>query len=236
MDAAVEQVLRSFTEAARTAFGDDLRCVVLFGSAAEDRLRPVSDVNVLLVLRAFDPARAEGLRDELRLARAAATLRPMFVLASELPAATELFAVKFGDIGRRRRVLFGEDPFASVSATRGARVASLRQTLLNVAVRLRERFASTADDGRAAVLAEFAPGVRAAAAEWLQLSSGQAPPTPREALIEAAKRLGTPQDVSALSTLTAAREGGDVPPETARDALLRLSALVARLSAAAAEL
>src|SRR5260370_1086501 len=98
MDAGVEQVLVSFTDAATKAFGGALRSVVLFGSAAEDRLRPVSDVNVLLVLRTFDPAAAEALRDELRLARAAVALRPMIVTEAELPDAVDLFATKFADI------------------------------------------------------------------------------------------------------------------------------------------
>jgi hypothetical protein len=50
----VQEVLRDFVEAARGAFGPDLRAVVLYGSAAEGRLRATSDVN-----RARD-ALAEG--------------------------------------------------------------------------------------------------------------------------------------------------------------------------------
>jgi len=229
MDSGVERVLASFTEAAKGAFGEDLRSVVLFGSAAEDRLRPVSDVNVLVVLRSFDAARAESLRDELRLARAAVALRPMFVLAAELPAATELFGVKFGDLARRHRVVHGDDPFDGVAVARAARVTSLRRSLLNLSMRLRERVASAADDERAAVIAEFAPGVRAAAAEWLALRDGSAP-SPREALLQTAKELGGPADADALALLSTAREGGDVPADRARDVLLRLAALVGKMT------
>src|SRR5262245_45753993 len=224
MDAGVERVLASFTGAAKQAFGGDLRSVVLFGSAAEDRLRSVSDVNVLVVLRSFDAARAEALRDEMRLARAAVALRPMFVLDAELPAATELFGVKFGDVARRHRVVHGDDPFQGVAASRAARVTSLRRSLLNLSMRLRERIASAADDERAGVIAEFAPGARAAAAEWLSLRDGTAP-APREALLQAARELGGPGDAEALAFLSAAREGSDVPAQRARDVLLRLSAL-----------
>jgi predicted nucleotidyltransferase len=235
MDAGVQKVLASFTDAATKAFGDSLRSIVLFGSAAEDRLRPVSDVNVLVVLRTFDPAAAERLRDELRLARAAVALRPMFVAEAELPDAVELFATKFADIRRRHRVLVGDDPFDKITVSRAARVRSLRRTLLNLSMRLRERFASVPADGHAAVLAAFAPTVRTAAAEWLALRDG-ASPTPREALSQAARELGDGADASALETMSAAREGGDVQPAQARDALLRLSALVGRLATAAAGL
>ncbi len=231
MDGHVDLALRSFTDAAQAAFGETLRSVVLFGSAAEDRLRPVSDVNVLLVLRSFDPARAERLRDELRLARAAVDLRPTFVLEDEIPAATELFSVKFGDVLRRHRVLLGDDPFTGSGASRAARIASLRRVLLNVTMRLRERFATVGDEGHAAVLAEFTSAVRAAAAEWLSLHDGTSLP-PREALARAAKDLGDAADAASVATLSVVREGGDVPPAEARAALLSLISLSGRLASA----
>ncbi len=46
-------MLDAVVDAARRAFGDDLRSIVLFGSAAEGRLRATSDVNLMLVLRRF---------------------------------------------------------------------------------------------------------------------------------------------------------------------------------------
>lgn len=235
MDGHVDLALRSFTASAQAALGETLRSVVLFGSAAEDRLRPVSDVNVLLVLRTFDPARAERLRDELRLARAAIDLRPTFVLEDEIPAATEFFSVKFGDVRRRHRVLVGDDPFTGAAASRAARIASLRRVLLNVTMRLRERFASVADEGHAAVVAEFTPAVRAAAAEWLALRDGSTV-APREALAQAAEEIGDAADVSSVGTLSAVREGRDVTAPDARAALLGLVSLAGKIASAAGSL
>ena len=61
----VRRVLGDFLRAAREAFGDDdLLSVVLYGSAAEGRMRATSDVNVVLVLARFDPTAA---RNELEL-------------------------------------------------------------------------------------------------------------------------------------------------------------------------
>jgi hypothetical protein len=155
----------------------------------------------------------------------------MFVLDAELPAAAELFGVKFGDVVRRHRVVHGDDPFGGVAASRTARITSLRRSVLNLSMRLRERIASAADDERAGVISEFAPGVRAAAAEWLALRDGSSP-APREALLQAARELGGTADADALALVSTAREGGDVPAERARDVLLRLSSLVGRLSEA----
>src|SRR2546426_6732599 len=67
----VGRVLEDFVEAAKEALGPALRSIVLFGSAAEGQMRPTSDVNVILVLTAFDRARADRLREPLRLAYAA---------------------------------------------------------------------------------------------------------------------------------------------------------------------
>ena len=108
----------NFLDYARQAFGDDLRSMILYGSAAEGRLRPTSDINLLLILSAFDPAKANAARGQLSLASSAARLKAMFLLESEVHSAVELFAQKFSDIHRRHRVLYGPNPFADVSAPR----------------------------------------------------------------------------------------------------------------------
>lgn len=232
MDARVEGVLESFTKAAAAAFGERLRSLILFGSAAEDRLRPVSDVNVLVVLRSFDPAARAALGDEIRRARAAIDLRPVFLLESELPAARELFAVKFDDVARRHRVLHGADPFPGDQPPRAARINSLRQTLLNLTIRLRERYLSLLDEDQADVLASFAGPVRAAAAEWLALRDNAVVP-PRDALLRAARELGDAQDAAAIDAITAVREGRAPAPEVARETVLRIARITARLLTAA---
>src|SRR5437016_11858847 len=61
----VKKVLSDFLEAARNSFGDHLRSVTLFGSAAEGKLRPTSDVNLVVVLSAFEQ-RSEEHTSELQ--------------------------------------------------------------------------------------------------------------------------------------------------------------------------
>src|SRR6266576_556670 len=133
----VKKVLSDFLEAARNSFGDHLRSVTLFGSAAEGKLRPTSDVNLVVVLSAFEQTRADQLRQPLRIAQAAIQLRPMFVLESEIPGATRSFAPKFADILRRRVVLYGDDSFAHISVPREAEIRQLKQQLLNITLLLR---------------------------------------------------------------------------------------------------
>jgi predicted nucleotidyltransferase len=144
LPAEVADELDRLVDAARRALGEDLQALVLFGSAAEGRLRATSDLNLVFVLRRFEQERIAALQEPLRTARATVGAAPMFLLASELPDAADAFAVKFADLRRRRRVLHGEDPFAGLVVPREAEVRRLRQVVLNQVLRMRERFAVAA--------------------------------------------------------------------------------------------
>jgi predicted nucleotidyltransferase len=132
----VERSLADLVAAARDALGDTLDSMVLFGSAAEGRLRPVSDVNVIIVLHRFDPQRLDALSEPVRVAQAAIRLAPMILLRDEIPHVAAAFAVKAADIVRRHRVLHGSDPFADLPISRDRLVARLLQVLLNLRLRM----------------------------------------------------------------------------------------------------
>jgi len=72
-------------------------------------MRASSDVNLLIVLRRFDPERIDRAASAvLQDAAAAVELHPMFLLESELPLAAESFSVKFDDIAHRHVGLYGK--------------------------------------------------------------------------------------------------------------------------------
>jgi hypothetical protein len=208
----------AFTAATRQVFADDLVSVVLFGSAAEARLRATSDVNVIVVLARLDPARLTAIGDAYRRAHAAIRLSAMFILEREVAVASEAFAVKFADIAARHVVLDGKDPFAGLAITREASVRRLRQVLVNLVLRLRERYAlaSLYDDQMALAAAEAMGPLRACAATLLTLE-GEARVAPREALSRVADAAGS---AAALATITEARERGGVPKTGGALALL----------------
>lgn len=226
----VSEGLDRFVKAAAAAFGTTLRSVVLFGSAAEGRLRATSDVNVLLVLSAWDDARADGFREPLRAAQAAIRLSPIFVLEGEVEAAALAFPVKFADIQRRRRVLFGADPFTKDLVPRGAEIENLRQVLLNVLLRLRERYlmVSLREEQAARALAEAAAPLRSGAASILELE-GQPAASPKEALAALAAEIPGDGWGEVLSYVSAAREGKPLPPGAAPASLRRLVVLAGGL-------
>lgn len=222
----VELGLREFIEATKSALAPDLVSIVLFGSAAEGRLRATSDVNLVIVLARFERERIDALREPLRLAHAALNLDVMLILSSEIADAAEGFAVKFGDIHDRHRVLYGPDPFASLEPTRAAKLTRLKQILLNFILRMRERYAlvSLRDEQLAALVADAAGPLRAAAAQILALE-GRAADSPKAALETLAADAGHGRWSETLAQLSQAREQGALPAGAGGPVLLALIAL-----------
>ncbi len=220
----VEKALTEFIGAARSSFNDDLRAIVLFGSAAEGKLRPTSDVNLLLVLSAFDQTKADKLREPFRVAQVAVKLQAMFLLESELQPAMKAFAVKFGDILRRRRVLYGDDPFVGMSVSREDSIVRLKQTLLNLTLRLREMYVARGlrEEQLSAVIADMAGPLRSCAATLLELE-GKPAKSPKEALQVVANSL-TDFAIPAeeLSRISEARERRVLEPGIAAPTFFHL--------------
>ena len=220
----VTSVLTEFVDSAKEAFGPDLRSIVLYGSGAEGKLRRTSDVNVVLVLAAFNQQQADQMREPLRLAKAAINLRAMFLLQSELRPATEAFAVKFADIARRRRVLFGDDPFASVEVSRDDAIFRLKQTLLNLTLRMREAYVarSLREEQLAALIADVAGPLRSCASTLLELE-GTPASSAKEALAQLSASLPDgPARAGDIQLISEARERHALPKEVAAPALFHL--------------
>src|ERR1700722_9575910 len=93
----VRSTLEDFVAAAVNASGSNLRSAILFGSTAEGRLRPSSDVNLVLVFDAVHLPELERLRAHLSFAHAAIGLEVMFLEEAEIELAGQAFAVKFTD-------------------------------------------------------------------------------------------------------------------------------------------
>lgn len=207
----VRRVIETLVEAARASFGDALRSVILYGSAAEGRMRATSDVNVLFVLSRFDSS-VDALREPFRFAQAAANVKAMFVLEGELQSAAEAFAQKFADIERRHVVLYGEDLVASLAIPRDALVRRLQQVLLNLTIRLRENYVerSLREEQCAVTVAEAAGPLRTSASSILELEGHGSLP-PKEALEQLVRELNRPECEELLPHLSEARERRVLP-------------------------
>jgi predicted nucleotidyltransferase len=205
----VERALADLVASLKDVLGEDLKAVVLFGSGAEGRLRPASDVNLIAVLSKFDRAAVERCSQALSFAEAAIRAEVMFLLEDEVAPSASAFAVKFADLQRRRRVLYGEDPFVNLVIPRDEQVRRLLQVLLNLTLRIRSAYARRAGQAGevAQLLTEAAGPLRASAASIVELEGGQVE-SPREALVSLAASLGA--DPGIVPALSEAREGRSV--------------------------
>lgn len=234
----VSTTLSSFIASAKKSFGDNLLSAVLYGSGAEGKLRPTSDVNLIILLAAFEREQADQLREPLRLAEAAIRLRVMFLLRDELKPASQAFAVKFADITRRRLVLYGDDPFASLAVSREDAIFRLKQTLLNLTLRLRETYIarSLREEQLAVVIADTAGPLRSCASTLLELEGNPAS-SPKEALEQIAATLASgAKSAEDLQLITEARQRHTLPPGAAAPALFHLIDLAHAMWVRAAQL
>jgi predicted nucleotidyltransferase len=216
----VRSTLEDFLTAATRASADNLRSAILFGSAAEGRLRPASDVNLILVFREVQLAQLELLREDLAFAHAAIGLKVMFLAESEIEVAAQAFAVKFTDILSRHRVLYGSDVFGGLRISRAATLNRLRQVLVNLTLRLRERYAlvGAREERLNSLIADVSGPIRACAAAILGLEGGPAR-APKESLEILARRLPGSDRAELLANLSSVREERSLEPAAAAAAI-----------------
>lgn len=226
---AAEQVLTTLVQAARVALQDDLSCILLYGSGAEGRLRPSSDLNLLFVLKSFRRERVDAFREPLRMGRMAQRASVMFLLESELPLFAEAFAVKFDDLLRRHRVLYGENLLTRFAPSRPARIQRLRQIVFNLALRLRERYAalSLRDEQLVGVVNDLLGPLRAAAATLLELE-GRTVESARAALHTIIQQ-EIPEAEPMLNLISRARQTASLPPGEGAPLVLQCMALLTKM-------
>ncbi|MBV9182943.1 MAG: nucleotidyltransferase domain-containing protein [Acidobacteria bacterium] len=104
---------QEFVERVRTAAGENLISVILYGSAAEGEFHPhYSDLNLLCVLRDSSYKALEKLSGLVGWWRSNKHHPPLFLTPDELRSSAAAFSIEFLDMKQRYRVLSGEDILA----------------------------------------------------------------------------------------------------------------------------
>ena len=97
------------------AYGNDLRAVVLYGSAASgDYVPKRSDQNVLVIVEKLPLDRLHAAAAVTRAWREGGNPAPMTLTLSEWRGSADIFPMEYADILDRHKVLFGDPPFAGV--------------------------------------------------------------------------------------------------------------------------
>lgn len=226
----IDSSLKELIGTVKECFGSNLINITLFGSGAEAALRQSSDINLLIVLAAFDATQALKVRSTVEKLSSVRKTSIMFLLKSEVHEAAQLFAVKFGDIARRHTTLYGEDISGLFEISRESKRILLKQTLMNYILRTRSVYATAETRGRLQLALSHSAGpLRAAAGTLLELE-GQPADSPRAALRILAAQLGD-SFVEAVNAMSRARDGEILDESATEKALERLIKLAEQLRA-----
>ncbi len=208
LESRVTILLDDFVNTAVSSIGKDLRAIYVYGSAAENRLRATSDVNLILILKSFSIEAVNSIREKYRNAHAAIKLRVMFVLESELGEVSQAFPLKFEDINSRHKLLFGENLLKKTDLSRDVQLQAIRQNLLNIQLRLREQYVlvSLRPEQLGRVISEMMGPLRACTFTMCNVLGVKAQ-NPRESLEICVSKLENPQEMKTLvSDLSKMRE------------------------------
>ena len=188
-------------------------------------------MNLLVIAAGYTLPQLDAAPPGTSSGRSAAGLTVMFLEKAELANAMEAFAVKFTDIKARHRVLYGNSPLESVAITRDAAIRRVRQVLLNLTLRMRERYVVEGDheERLARILADVTGPIRASAAALLALRDGRAL-APKEALEDIVR--GGPLE-GCLTSLSAVHRDEHLPSGATRNLYGEVLRLLVALDAKA---
>lgn len=225
-----EEITSLLTELIAQMAKAHLTSAAIFGSAAEGRMRPSSDLNLMCVFSRIEPSLYDSIRECLQEGSLLCRLRIMFLLESELKEHAALFPMKFLDIKRRSCTIYGPDLTASIAVENERLALRVLQVLANLRTRSRAVLAAQGSSAARlnAAIADSAGPMRTAAAAILHLS-GRAVQG-REAFEELAKEEGRPELALALSR---AREKADLKVQEARAVYSGIGELAEKLYARA---
>ncbi len=142
----MEKDLNQLVERLRAGAGTNLKSVVLYGSAASGEFHPkYSDLNVLCVLERLDSAELEKLHPAASWWAKEGHPAPLVFSLEALRGSTDLFPIELLDIKASRRVLYGEDLFASLDVPLALHRAQLERELRINLIRLRQSYLAGPD-------------------------------------------------------------------------------------------
>jgi len=225
---AVATALGHVGDEVRTAAGDNLVALVLYGGLARGRHRgPRSNVDLAVVLEDASPERIAEITPVLMAAWRAARVDAWILGRAEIPRLAEVFPTRLLDIRDHHLLLHGEDVFAGLEIDGKLLRLRVEQELSNLSLRLRRTLVTLAADpaSAAAYLASTARPLAIQLAVLLRLAGRTLPAEDRTAAIFAAAAGAFGLDGEALDTLAGLRQG-ERPVEDVR-------ALVGRVQVAA---
>jgi hypothetical protein len=122
----------------KSAYGDTLRSVVLYGSAvAGEHIEKKSDYNTLVILDSVPLDRLAAVGAVLKAWGDSGNPPPMMFTEAEWKGSADVFPMEYADILERHKVLFGADPCEGVAVAQSDLRLQVEQQALGKLLHLR---------------------------------------------------------------------------------------------------
>jgi predicted nucleotidyltransferase len=140
-----ENQINDFVSRLRTAAGENLESVILYGSAASGEFHPeFSNVNLLCVLRQTSFAALAALAPAVEWWTRRKHPAPLVMTREELKRSADVFAIELLDMHEHHRVLFGDDALKGVRVPMHLHRVQVEYELREKLILLRERLLQAA--------------------------------------------------------------------------------------------
>ncbi|MBI4396644.1 MAG: nucleotidyltransferase domain-containing protein [Elusimicrobia bacterium] len=137
------------TEELKAVYGDTLKSVALYGSAAAgDHAGKRSDYNVLVLLEKAGLPELKAFAKTTRAWIKKGNPPPLFFTPESFARSTDAFAMEFSDIRDSHKILFGQDPFQGLAIDDHFLRLELEHELKGKWLQLRERYLLAAGNPR----------------------------------------------------------------------------------------
>lgn len=129
--------------------GEDLKCVVLFGSAVSQEFHAgFSDINIICIFRELAAPTLARLTPLMRWWTEKKFPAPLLFTRTELERSADVFAIELLDIRQRHRVLYGEDMFSNLHVPMDLHRVQVEHNLRTKLLTLRQMYAQFADNDK----------------------------------------------------------------------------------------
>jgi predicted nucleotidyltransferase len=134
-----QKLTNEFVSRLRSAAGENVLSVILYGSAADGEFHPeYSDLNLLCVVGDASFASLAKIADVVEWWRGKKHHPPLILSSQELNASAGVFSIEFVDMKQRYRVLYGNNALQDLSVPMALHLFQLRYELREKLMLLRQ--------------------------------------------------------------------------------------------------